>query len=93
MILAYHMPIQSNTYDMNIAHRREIYIKFNPNGDILSIECYVDADFEGNYKIEICEDPNSITSRSGHVLVMIHIPLLGLVDYIKKLAIVDDIYI
>ena len=35
-----------------------------PTCDPSEFECYVDADFAGNYTKETCDDPNSVESRT-----------------------------
>ena len=41
---------------------------FKPTGELSEFECYVDADFAGNYTTENNEDPNSVKSRTGCVI-------------------------
>ena len=43
-------------------------VTFKPTGEIDHFECFVDADFAGNYNQEVCEDPNSVKSRTGCVI-------------------------
>ena len=43
-------------------------LRFKPSDDLSHFECYVDADFAGNYTSETCEDPNSVKSRTGCVI-------------------------
>ena len=43
-------------------------ISFKPTTDLSQFECYVDADFAGNYTSDTCEDPNSVKSRTGCVI-------------------------
>ena len=40
------------------------------------IDCYVDADFAGLWKVENDQDPISVKSRSGHVIMFMGCPLL-----------------
>jgi hypothetical protein len=46
-----------------------------PSND-LSIDCYVDADFAGLYGVEDPQDPVSVKSRTGYVLLLADCPLL-----------------
>ncbi len=44
-------------------------IHFTPDKEALdSLQCYVDADFAGNYSKETNQDPNSCKSRTGCVI-------------------------
>ena len=43
-------------------------VSFTPNGEMDHFECFVDADFAGNYSQENCEDPTSVKSRTGCVI-------------------------
>ena len=43
-------------------------IIFKPTKDLSKFECFVDADFAGNYSKETCEDENSVKSRTGCVI-------------------------
>ena len=43
-------------------------VSFTPSKDLSHFECFVDADFAGNYTTETCEDPNSVKSRTGCVI-------------------------
>ena len=45
-----------------------------PSGD-LTVDCYVDADFAGNWSVEDKQDPVSVKSRSGYVLMISDCPL------------------
>ena len=47
---------------------RDKGLVFKPTGDLSEFECYVDADFAGNYTTENNEDPNSVKSRTGCVI-------------------------
>ena len=47
---------------------RDKGLTFKPSNDLSHFECYVDADFAGNYTAETCEDPNSVKSRTGCVI-------------------------
>ena len=54
---------------------RDKGISFNPNGILTHLECYVDADFAGNYTKDTCEDPNSVKIRiqeDWHVFWTLH---------------------
>ena len=46
-----------------------------PSGH-LTIDCYVDADFAGLYGVEDDQDPISVKSRTGYVLLLANCPLL-----------------
>jgi Reverse transcriptase (RNA-dependent DNA polymerase) len=46
-----------------------------PSGH-LTIDCYVDADFAGLYGVEDDQDPISVKSRTGYVLMLADCPLL-----------------
>ena len=51
-------------------------IIFTPNKDKIStIDCYVDADFAGNYTKETNQDPNSCKSRTGCVIKFGNCPI------------------
>lgn len=55
---------------------RDKGITFTPNKDNLdTLECFVDADFAGNYAKEINQDPNSVKSRTGCVIRYAGCPL------------------
>lgn len=41
-----------------------------------SVDCYVDADFAGLYGHEDCQNPVSVKSRTGYVLLLADCPLL-----------------
>ena len=43
-------------------------VLFALNGEMDHFECFVDADFAGNYTVETSEDPNSVKSRTGCVI-------------------------
>ena len=47
---------------------RDKDLAFKPTGDLTHFECYVDADFAGNYTKETCKDHNSVKSRTGCVI-------------------------
>jgi hypothetical protein len=47
---------------------RDKSLIFKSTGDLSKFECYVDADFAGNYTQEYCEDSNSVKSRTGCVI-------------------------
>ena len=51
-------------------------ISFKPTTDLSQFECYVDADFAGNYTSETCEDPNSVKSRTGCVIKYAGYPII-----------------
>ena len=40
---------------------------FNTGGDLLQLDCFVDANFAGNWDSEDPEDPASVKSRTGYV--------------------------
>ena len=42
----------------------------------LALDCYVDADFAGNYNKADADDPNSVRSRTGFVITFGSIPVL-----------------
>jgi hypothetical protein len=46
-----------------------------PSGS-LQVDCYVDADFAGLWKVEDEQDPVSVKSRSGHLIMFMGCPLL-----------------
>jgi hypothetical protein len=46
-----------------------------PSKDI-SLDCYVDADFAGLYGVEDSQNPVSVKSRTGYVLMLANCPLL-----------------
>ena len=49
---------------------------FSPNPNkIGTIECFVDADFAGNYAKEISDDPSSVKSRTGCVIKFGNCPI------------------
>ena len=48
---------------------------FRPDPKI-GIECYVDADFSGNWRKEDSEDPSSVLSRTGFVISYERCPLI-----------------
>ena len=50
-------------------------IIFNPSNTSY-LDCYVDADFAGMYKVEDSDDPISVKSRIGYVLIFAESPLL-----------------
>ena len=50
-------------------------IIFNPSNTSYQ-DCYVDADFAGMYKVEDSDDPISVKSRTGYVLMFAGSPLL-----------------
>ena len=50
-------------------------LQFQPEGD-LKLDCYVDADFAGLYGHEDSQDPTSVKSRTGYVLIFGGCPLL-----------------
>ena len=50
-------------------------IIFNPSNTSY-LDCYVDADFAGMYKVEDPDDPISVKSRTGYVLMFAGSPLL-----------------
>ena len=41
---------------------------FKPSNDLSHFDCYVDADFAGNYTSDTCEDPNSVKSSTECVI-------------------------
>jgi hypothetical protein len=41
-----------------------------------SLDCYVDADFAGNWKSVTSADPSSVKSRTGYVIMFANCPLL-----------------
>ena len=47
---------------------RDKGLTFKPTKDLSHFECYVDADFAGNYTKTNSEDPNSVKSRTGCVI-------------------------
>jgi len=47
----------------------------NPSSN-LNVDCYVDADFAGTWKVEDDQDPVSVKSRSGHLITFMGCPLL-----------------
>jgi Reverse transcriptase (RNA-dependent DNA polymerase) len=46
-----------------------------PSEDI-SLDCYVDADFAGLYGVEDDQDPISVKSRTGYVIMLANCPLI-----------------
>ena len=48
----------------------------NPNGDVLTIDCYPDADFAGMYGYESPTDPASVKSQTGFVIAVASCPVL-----------------
>ena len=50
-------------------------MKLEPSGK-LNVDCYVDADFVGLWKVEDDQDPISVKSRSGHLITFMGCPLL-----------------
>ena len=50
-------------------------IIYSPSNDITNLECFVDADFAGNYTAEENDDPNSVKSRSGCVIKYANCPI------------------
>ena len=49
---------------------------FTPDGILTYVECYVDADFAGNYSSDTYEDPNSVKSRTGCVIKYAGCPII-----------------
>ena len=49
---------------------------YQPTNDLKTLECYVDADFAGNYSQEYNDDPNSAKSRSGCVIKYANCPII-----------------
>ena len=60
---------------MYLLGTRDKGIIFSSNGILTHLECYVDADFAGNYSSETCEDPNSVKSRTGCVIKYADCPI------------------
>ena len=54
---------------------REKGLRFKP-GELLQLDCYVDADFAGLYNVESHDDPVCVKSRTGYVLTLGSCPLL-----------------
>jgi hypothetical protein len=50
-------------------------LNFTPNGKFL-IDCYVDADYAGLWRYEDDQDPVSVKSRTGYILIFAGCPLL-----------------
>jgi hypothetical protein len=42
----------------------------------MTVDCYVDADFAGLYGVEDSQDPISVKSRTGYVILIANCPLL-----------------
>jgi len=40
----------------------------HPDGKNININCYVDADFSGLWKVEEIEDPHCVRSRTGYII-------------------------
>ena len=51
-------------------------IIFKPNGKLNEVECYIDADFAGNYDKDHNEDPACVKSRSGCVIYYAGCPVM-----------------
>ena len=49
-----------------------MYLEPSP---LLTVDCYVDADFAGLWKSEDSQDPICVKSRSGHVIMFMGYPL------------------
>ena len=49
---------------------------FEPDGDVLQLDCYVDADFAGNWGSEDPSNPVSVKSRTGFVIKLAGCPLI-----------------
>ena len=47
----------------------------NPSSN-LNVDCYVNADFAGTWKVEDDQDPVSVKSRSGHLITFMGCPLI-----------------
>ena len=47
----------------------------DPSGP-LALDCYVDADFAGNYNKQDSDDPRSVYSRTGFVITLGNVPVL-----------------
>ena len=50
-------------------------MSLRPTGD-LQVDCYVDADFAGLWKVEDDQDPLCVKSRSGYLITFMNCPLL-----------------
>ena len=56
---------------------RDKGIVFKPDIKKLGeLECFVDADFAGNYTKEQSQDPNSVRSRTGCVILYAGCPII-----------------
>ena len=56
---------------------KERGITFRPDKkNLSSIDCYVDTDFTGAYSKECSQDPNSVKSRTGCVIMYARCPIL-----------------
>ena len=55
---------------------REEGLIFNTGGDLLQLDCFVDANFAGNWGAEDPEDPVSVKSRTGYVIKLAGCPLI-----------------
>ena len=51
-------------------------IIFKPDNNLTEVICYVDADFAGNYDKEYSDDPCSVKSRSGCIILYANCPLI-----------------
>eukprot|EP00957_Ditylum_brightwellii_P039908 3021473-Ditylum_brightwellii.AAC.1 len=61
--------------DRHLAQTRDKVITFSASEDITKLECYVDEDFVGAYTKENSHDPNSVSSRSGCVIMYENCPI------------------
>ena len=48
----------------------------NPSKDQWQLDCFVDADYAGNWNLPEAEDPNAVKSRGGHVITLGKVPVL-----------------
>ena len=76
------------THGPKASHEKAIiricrYLKGTANEGIIysptqnmSVDCYVDADFAGLYGTEASDDPVSVKSRTGYVILLANCPLL-----------------
>ena len=51
------------------SHDFEHFCWKTANGQQLQVDCYVDADFAGLWKVEDDQDPISVKSQSGHLIM------------------------
>ena len=76
------------THNPKVSHEKAIiricrYLKgtqeegliYEPSSE-MTVDCYVDADFAGLYGVEDSQDPISVKSRTGYVILIANCPLL-----------------